>query len=199
MHNQENARRDKNECGRCCHNHIDVGHLKNMCREKSPIYKWPISYVKKIHESDYYNPFVVDTVKQVCIATVPNDSQCVVNLSLERLTVPLKLNTGSDVNILPNFKLKREPEIKPTKIKMTSYTGDIIPITRKIYTAINRKGKLHELCFIVTPRKVQTKLGKDTCKKLNVIKRVNFIQNHDKNNILSAFKELFTRIADKRK
>ena len=53
---------------------------------------------------------------------------------------------------------------------------------------------LHELCFIITPRKVQPILGKDVCEKLNMIKRVNIIQNLDQNNALSAYKELFTRI-----
>ena len=54
------------------------------------------------------------------------------NLSLEGLTVPLKLDTGSDVNILPISyykKLKRKPEIKPIKLQLISYTGDIIQIT----------------------------------------------------------------------
>ena len=59
-----------------------------------------------------------------------------------------------------------KPEIKPTKI-LTSYTGDIIQITGKIFITINRKSKLRELCFIITPRKVKPILGKDTCKKLN--------------------------------
>ena len=30
---------------------------------------------KKNDESDYDNPFVVDTLKQVCTATIPNNSQ----------------------------------------------------------------------------------------------------------------------------
>ena len=55
---------------------------------------------KKTDESDYYNPFVVDTVKHVCTATIPNDSQWMVNLSLKGLIALLKLDTNSDVNIL---------------------------------------------------------------------------------------------------
>ena len=42
-----------------------------------------------------------------------------VNMSLEGLTVPLKLDTSSDVNILLISyykKLERKLEIKPTKI-----------------------------------------------------------------------------------
>ena len=96
--------------------------------------------------------------KPVCTAIMPKDSQWMINLPLEELKVPLKLDTGSDVSIRPisyNKKLKRKPEIKPTKIRLTSYTGDTIPITGKIYITINRKGMLHKLCFIITPRKVQ--------------------------------------------
>ena len=59
---------------------------------------------------------------------------------------------------------------------------------------MKRKGTLHELYFVITPRKVQPILGKDACEKLNIIKRVNLIQNPDKNNVLSAYKDLFTGI-----
>ena len=71
---------------------------------------------KKNNETDSYNPFFVDTLKQVCTASVPNDSQWIVNLTLEGLTVLLKLDTNSDVNILwisYYKKVKRKPEIKP--------------------------------------------------------------------------------------
>ena len=134
-------------------------------------------------------------MKLLCTAIIPNDSQWIINLSLEGLTVSLKLDTGSDGNILSISyykKLKRKPEIKPTKIR---YTGDIIPITEKIYITIQRKGMLHKLCFIITPRKFPFIIGKDACEKLNIIKRINFIKNLDKNNVLSAYKELFTGIS----
>ena len=117
-----------------------------------------------------------------------------VSLSLEGLTVPLKLDTCRDVNNTYNKMLKRKPEIKPTKIRLFSYTCDIIPITGKIDITINKKGTLHKLCFIITPRNVQPILRKDASEKLNIIKRVNLIQNSDKNNVLSAYKDLSTGI-----
>ena len=80
-----------------------------------------LSKKKKNDESDCNNPFVVDTVKQVYTATIPIDSQWMVNLSLKELRVPLKLDTGNDVNIMPISyykKLQRKPEIKSTKIRL---------------------------------------------------------------------------------
>ena len=59
---------------------------------------------------------------------------------------------------------------------------------------VERKGLLYELCLIRTPRNVQSILGKDSCNKLNLIKRLNIIQNMDKNNILSANEKLFKGI-----
>ena len=78
--------------------------------------------MQKNKESDDYNPFVFNTMKQVCTATIPNDPQWMVNRLFEGLTVLLKLKTGSNVKIPP---LKRKLEIKPTNIQLTSYTGDI--------------------------------------------------------------------------
>ena len=141
-----------------------------MCREKKVQYINEPQVTQKNDESDHYNPFVVDTVKKVCTAIIPEDSQWIVNMTLEGLTIPLKLDIGNDMNILLISyykKLKRKPEIKPTKIRLTSYTGSIIPITRKIFITINRKGMLHELCLTITPRKVQSMRGKNTCEKFS--------------------------------
>ena len=149
------------------------------CAEKKVQYMNELQAMqKKNDERDYYNPFLSTHKKKVCTASIPNYSQWIVNLSLDGLTVPLKLDTGSDVNSLTisYYKmLKRKLEIKPTKIWLTSYTGDIIPITGKIYITINRKGTLHEPCFIITLRKVQLTLWKDACEKLKIIKRVYLI------------------------
>ena len=113
--------------------------------------------------------FFVNIVKQVCTATISNDLPWTVNLSLEGLTVLLKFDTSSDVNICRYYKkLKRKLEIKPTKIRTISYTGDVIPITGKIYITINRNDTLYKLCFIITPRKVKPILGKDAYEKLNI-------------------------------
>ena len=75
--------------------------------------------------------------------------------TLERLTVTLKFDNGSNENIQPISyykKLKSKLEIKLIKIRLTSQTGDIIPITGKVYITINRKGMLYKLCFIITAR-----------------------------------------------
>ena len=78
-------------------------------------------------------------------------------------------DTGSDVNVksISYYKeLIRKPETKSIKIRLISYTGDIIPITGNVYIIINRKGTLHELCFIITWRKFHLILGKDASEKL---------------------------------
>ena len=57
------------------------------------------------------------------------------NLILEGLTVSLKIDTNNYVNILPMShykKMKRKVQKKPTKTRLTSYTGDRIPIMVRI-------------------------------------------------------------------
>ena len=97
----------------------DVGVFFKMCREKKVQYinKPQVTQKntkKKNDESDYYNPFFVNTVKQVCT----NDSQWMVNLSLEGLTVPLKLDIGSNVKHNADIvlqKVEKEVGIKTGK------------------------------------------------------------------------------------
>lgn len=138
---------------------------------------------------------LLSTVEEAC-ATNSNNTWWMVNLTLEELAVSLKIDTGSDVNILlvSDYKtMKRKPELKPTKIRLTLYTCDRVPIMGKADITVKRKGSLHKLYFIIKPRNIQPILGKDTCDKLNLISHVNAIQNLDKNNV-SACAELFTGI-----
>ena len=110
--------------------------------------------------------------------TSTNDTQWTTNLKLQGPTVQLKPDTSSDVNILSMSYYKKmtgKPERKATKIRLTSYTGNREPITGKVDITVERKGLLHELCFIITPRNVQPILGKNTSDKVNLIKQVNII------------------------
>lgn len=77
-------------------------------------------------------------------------------------------------------------KIKPTKIRLTSYTGNKVPITGKVNITVERKVKSHKLRFIVTLGNVRAILGKDM---LNLIKQVNIIQKLEKSDILAAYKE----------
>ena len=54
-----------------------------------------------------------------------------VNLQLQGTPVKLKIDTGSQTNILPQEvfqNLKRKPKLTQTLTKLTSYTGNALPI-----------------------------------------------------------------------
>ena len=125
--------------------------------------------------------------------TNSNDSWWTVKLTLKGLTVPLKFDNGSDVNILPmsHYKNMKKPKINPTKIRTLAIK--YLLRVRQTFTS-KEKGSLHELCLIITLRNVKPILARDPCDKLNLIRRVNTVQNLGKTNILSAYGDLFTGI-----
>ena len=96
--------------------------------------------------------------------TSSDDMRWTVNMTLEGLTLPLKTDSESDLNILPMThykKIKRKPEMKLTKIGLTSNSGDKIPIMGKTNINVKRKGSLRELYLIIILRNVQPIQGKD--------------------------------------
>lgn len=62
-------------------------------------------------------------------------SQWAVKFLRQGIKVPLKFDRESDVNILLlNYlnKMKTKTKIKPIKIRLKSYTGDIVPVASKV-------------------------------------------------------------------
>ena len=63
--------------------------------------------------------------------TETTDSECYVNLGLQGTPLKLKIDTGSQANILPQKvfqSLREKPQLMRTSTKLTSYSGNTLPI-----------------------------------------------------------------------
>ena len=76
------------------------------CGEKKVHYIRKSEPANYDEENDSYIPVGIDRMKERQ-ATTSNDTQWTTNLKLQCLTVPLKLDMGSDVNILPMSYYKK--------------------------------------------------------------------------------------------
>ena len=90
--------------------------------------------------------------------------------------VNYKIDTGAQVNVLPKnecVKLLRRPKLKPTKIKLSAYNGQGIPVIGKCILQITHKtNKTVPVLFIVADTEGPPILGLSTSEKLNLVKRI---------------------------
>ena len=83
-------------------------------------------------------------------------------LLVNNTIIPLKLDTGSDVNILSfnDFKtLKDQPKLLPTKVKLTAYEGSEIPTKGECILRVHANSHSYYLKFIISPQDVTPILG----------------------------------------
>ena len=116
------------------------------------------------------------------------DSECYVNLQLQGSPVKLKIDTGSQANILPLEvfqNLKRKPKLTQTPTKLTSYTGNPLPIIGQCKLTCEGKG----LEFFVVRTSQCPILCFKVSQELGLIKVVLNINKAD--SLVKQFKDVF--------
>ena len=99
--------------------------------------------------------------------------------------IQYKLDTGSQVNIITEQlfnKLRKKPKIHKSKIKLTSYSGNSIPIKGTCVLTVNRKQKVFKLHFVVVSESRTPIIGVSACSKLGLVKRVYMVDKDQYSN-----------------
>ncbi|CAB4020914.1 Hypothetical predicted protein [Paramuricea clavata] len=118
--------------------------------------------------------FIVDAVKSTTNIKGPQNVW-ITPLLVNNTIIPLKLDTGSDVNILSfnDFKtLKDQPKLLPTKVKLTEYEGSEIPTIGECILRVHANSHSYYLKFIISPQDVTPILGLKSCEKMGLIQRI---------------------------
>ena len=116
-----------------------------------------------------------------------------VNLNVNRTKIDFKIDSGSQINILPMkeyIKLLDRPKLKPTGITLSAYNNTAIPVQGKCITQILHKNTKYNVRFIVADIDAPPLIGLQSCKDLNLIQRVCKV-DANKPNYLSTFKDCF--------
>ena len=109
--------------GKRCMNCNKYNHFAKKCRAKKTA-KGTKSEVGN-SESEHR---LISAIKA---KTETTDSECYVNLGLQGTPLKLKIDTGSQANILPQKvfqSLREKPQLMRTSTKLTSYSGNTLPI-----------------------------------------------------------------------
>jgi len=120
-----------------------------------------------------------------------SDKECYVTLTLHGTDVKFKIDTGSQVNIIPNHIFETmnidNVEVKPTKTCLTSYSGDkLIVIGKCKLNCMNQ-----ELDFYITKTNQPPILGFKASQDLQLIQVVCNVHRNKDNHIVKEFPSVF--------
>lgn len=186
------------ECRVCSKlNHFEIG-----CKNKNKkVYKTSVTH--EISNNDEYamDEFSVNEIaEQVCHVEAYQKSW-IEEIKIGNMWLKFKLDTGSDVNILPydNFiNLKPQPSLVNSKYNVEAYGGFKINSigSCKINCLFKKSNQNCSLEFLVVKTDNNKTscpiLGLPTCDKFNLIKRINEIESDSKDNFISKNMDVFT-------
>lgn len=167
----------KNQCpayGKKCNACGHFNHFSKVCQKN------------KIHVVNFENDDQFTDDNYVFIGSVENcnvkDNSWYISMLLNnKQQFNFKLDTGAMANIIPTKVLKvinlEEKHLIKTDLRLKSYTNNDLPIIGTCFLNCQYKNKICTLEFFVVESNSPCILGLDSCKKLNLIKRVDIIDN----------------------
>ncbi|XP_070377310.1 uncharacterized protein [Dermacentor albipictus] len=117
-----------------------------------------------------------------------------VRMNVNDVSVELKVDTGSQVNLMPVGIYKRmrpSPEMKQSSVVLHSYSGDTIKHLGVIQTEVTLGDRTVPLEFFVV-RKGRAILGLQATKRLGLLSRVHSVSQDDCEEIVKEFRHIFT-------
>ena len=117
-------------------------------------------------------------------------------LPLNGLEVEFKLDTGSQVNLLPKtllHKLPKKPVIHKSTVKLTAYNNTEIPVSGRCILNLTVRNKQVPVLFIVADITSSPPIiGLPTCDKLNLVQRTLVLSTQvSDNDIINEFSDVF--------
>ena len=174
-----------NKCpayGKFCNFCKNKNHFASVCRKKLACVNLPkqkaVNAIDKSIENDRNCLFIGTLTQQ-------NNSKdgWFTKLKLKDKFINFKVDTGAMANVLPLdlFKSLKMPmtEIRKTSVKLKSYTGNYLNVLGICRLKCNKNNVNYLIDFFIVSSGEQAILGLQTCEKLELIKRINFLNSNE--------------------
>ena len=167
------------------------GKICSKCNKYNHFAAFCKSVCHEIRESEYY-----------CDSLTGNCKEWRRELEVANFKVNFKLDTGSDVNILPNSLLNKIKlcnknclRVNSTDIKLSAYGGFRINCLGQINLMVKYKRLEYLESFIIVEGDKMPILGRKTCLKFNLIRLVDNVQiKQGKNEMCRKYSDVFSGI-----
>ena len=175
---------EKKKCpafGKKFRNCSKLDHFAKMCKRQKA---HALDGTNQNDDSDWeYEQYFVESIENDL--TQVKDWKIVVEISGKKLE--MKLNTGSQVNVLPvkvYNRLNSSP-LRKSRCRLTSYSGHLLNTIGKATLLVGTREKFTPVEFQVVDHKSQPVLGLQTCLDLQLIERMYTVNTEDPNQLLN--------------
>ncbi|XP_038075576.1 uncharacterized protein K02A2.6-like [Patiria miniata] len=180
---QQQQTSDKHHCRRCDNWHVSgkcpaYGETCAYCRGKNHFAK--CCFKKRaqgqVHtvDNDEYTDFFLDTITVDSVKTQAND--WIFPLAMNGTIIPVKLDTGAQVNILPETdfsRLKNKPQLHPATETLKAYNHSQIIVKGKCVVTVDHAARKPKVLFFVVPG------DKQACEQLGLVKVACAVTNQE--------------------
>ncbi|UYV75474.1 K02A2.6-like [Cordylochernes scorpioides] len=171
--------------GKECYKCRQPNHFANCCKNRA------IRCIQEIEE-EKDNLLIIDSIMVGQVLRKPWKEL----IYIQGHPVDIKLDTGADVNILPESLIKEWPNmplLETADCKIYTYTGQQIPVVGKCLLDCKTKYVCRKVTFLIVNNSAVPILGLDECVKLNLVKRVETISDISVTltGLLDEYKDVF--------
>ncbi|UYV70568.1 K02A2.6-like, partial [Cordylochernes scorpioides] len=171
--------------GKECYKCRQPNHFSNCCKNRA------VRCIQEIEE-EKDNLLIIDSIMVGQVLRKPWKKL----IYIQGHPVDVKLDTGADVNILPERLIKEWPNmplLETADCKIYTYTGQQIPVVGKCQLDCKMKYACRKVTFLIVNNSAVPILGLDECVKLNIVKRVETISEISVTltGLLDEYKDVF--------
>ncbi|KAH7956226.1 hypothetical protein HPB52_007335 [Rhipicephalus sanguineus] len=147
---------------------------QNLCRQGqrgSSTSRQRIGLLEDPQQQDQQQEFFLESLD---LHNINSNLEWTETVNVNGYNVSFKLDTGSDVNIMPKNQFSAwpsQPAFKPTAARVTTYTGQQLPIDAECELCCSTKEKECTLKFLVVSQPLKPILGANACEALNLVTR----------------------------
>ncbi len=161
--------------GKTCMKCKRPNHFARCCRlrQDGQLHEVTAQAEQSNDEPQTEHDWFMDSIRVDSVNT--SDSDWICPLLINDVVIPVKLDTGAQVNILTekDYKvLPRKPKLSSTPDKLFGYTGVLIPVTGKCILMVQHNKKKMSLLFYIVPTGTQSILSRAACESLNLVRLV---------------------------
>ncbi|CAL9686008.1 unnamed protein product [Knipowitschia caucasica] len=185
----KDKKRDKRDCERCGNKHAPKqcpaygkdcrkcggrNHFAKCCFAKRKVHM--VRQDKTASSGDEEEPLYLDAVTLTDMDGT--EDEWIAHLNVNGVEVPLKIDTGAEINVLPLKyfnKLSPKPQVRPKKLNLRAYNNQPISHKGVFRATIKGDGRSCNALFVLVEEERQPILGLKASKKMGLIKRINVI------------------------
>ncbi|XP_069106252.1 uncharacterized protein [Argopecten irradians] len=163
--------------GQTCRKCGKRNHFAKACKSKQKFTDKPTQQVNVVEHIEH--ELFIDSVE------CNEGNTWIAPLEIQGNLIPLKIDTGSDVNIIPKNefdKMRNKPRIHKTKLKLTAYNAGPIEAIGQCLCEVKHKNKKHTVLFIICPGNVKPIIGRNSSEALGLVHLVLAVEKQNSKN-----------------